>query len=313
MKPETDFLLYRDDSFPSGHVIRYNLDMSIVDIKDCFSLLFRSDQSALNARNRYIRSEDKHLVVWRDSSPKRALFCTSIKCMVTVLRSMRNEEAHKLATKLSNLSTIVVSEADIRNYQHSMQPQPLHSGRVVDFAGIAAAVSGESVPVQQYTPVHVPAPLPNAVPVASTMKMDQVEMNHGILPASTGFTAVPSSEEMRSYSHAALGSAFGPSVLSYVEESKQSEMAQSVFGIHVDHMKRISETSVRMAEQQTRNASMEMLKNLKAVGFENEALLLAQEQTRVAKMEALKNKIDYLTKLGFHKEARLLVNELMAL
>lgn len=158
--PLTTARIFRDDSFPPTHRgIHYNAEECFVDIMDCLTFVCATVGAAYNMKNKLFDKHPVWEVVWNDFAVKRKRVVCKTSSMLKALGMCAKPEAAMLASKLSNLTAIVVSKQDIACYAKE------HADRAEE-AAQAANKAVEVVDGSEHTSDNVVsaviAPTPNA-------------------------------------------------------------------------------------------------------------------------------------------------------
>jgi len=129
---------FRDDTFPLGHRgVRYNLNDDVIDVTDCMEFVCSSNDAARKMKQRMFSKEPTWDVVWSDLLVRRRRIVCTIKSILKVLKASKNERAALLAGKISNLTAIVVSQAEIEEVEVQRVPIRVNPKRELPASAIS--------------------------------------------------------------------------------------------------------------------------------------------------------------------------------
>ena len=118
--PLTDYVLLKDDGFPpSNNGIRLTIDLSMVDIMDCFMFVSASYGAARVMKSKYMSNEPMVAVVWQNVYPKRKRDTCSTAAMLSALGLCSKMEAAVLSKRITDMTATTVSREDVAEYAHN--------------------------------------------------------------------------------------------------------------------------------------------------------------------------------------------------
>lgn len=169
--------VFRDHEFPVGHAgIKMNGNKLIVDVMDCLDYICASQSAAFVACGKWFKRESLGYTVWSNATIKRQRKVCDFSIMIKALSAINTVNAHKLAMKLSMLTSIVVSSKDTMDYVYEMRIHQANSEKLnkvpmTTATSIAFAFTftpSSITPSFSTVPVSIPVAIPVAIPSTST-------------------------------------------------------------------------------------------------------------------------------------------------